>query len=54
MSDEPVVFHFLLNLPLYTILQIWNRSLLVEQGTRTLVGDDEQDVDDEQYRPNDQ
>lgn len=35
-------------------LAMKTRALLVEQGTRTFVGDGEPDVDDEQYRPDGQ
>lgn len=35
-------------------LAVLARALLVEQGSGTFVGDGEPDVDDEQYRPDDQ
>lgn len=35
-------------------LAVKTRALLIEQGTRTFVGDGEPDVDDEQNRPDDQ
>ena len=35
-------------------LAVKTRTLLIEQGSGTFVGDGEPDVDDEQYRPDDQ